>query len=423
MEVRRALPADPVPASSHAPAITHDPAPAAPHPLAALPATPQVAPPGAATAHLGAGAAGLGELAIPQAPVAQAQTAGPGAQPGGAAPTGTDAQEQQRLAQGLETLKGSKTLLKPDQKGPEVLLIQQQLKHLGLHVKETGVLDKSTEGYIKAIQTGGGLGADGVVGPKTVDELQKLDSSAHKPPQTAPDPAAGGGTTGDNVDHIPDDPKLAAIYLFNRQRAASAQEDLTPAQQKDMEQFIKNWDQNKARYEKAAAASGVPAKLIATLHWRESTGDFGTYLHQGDPLGKKAVHEPSDIPLFKEWEPAAEHALGLKASVQRAYKIDAKTTDEAALASYAERYNGTGYFDYHAMASPYVFSGTDQYQKGKYRSDGGAGFDPNYKDTQLGVLPMLRRIDQHEKELHEKELAAKAAQQAAAQGPNQHFAQ
>lgn len=419
MEVRRALPADPALLPAKTPAVTHELAQAAPHPLAALPVQSQAAPP-ANAAQLGAGAAGLGELAarpaatpvnpaVQQAPAAQSQTAG-------ATTAGNDAQEKERLTQGLEALKAHKTLLKPDQKGPEVLLLQQQLKHLGLHVKETGVLDKGTEGYIKAIQTGGGLGADGVVGPKTVDALLSLDSVPHKAP--GGDAAPGSAPGGDNVDHIPDDPKLAAIYLFNRKRAASAQEELSPEQQKDLDQFVKNWDKNKARYEKASAASGIPAKLIASLHWRESTGDFSTYLHQGDPLGKKAVHEPNDIPLFKEWEPAAEHALGLKASVQRAYKIDAKTTDEAALASYAERYNGTGYFDYHATASPYVYSGTDQYHKGKYRSDGGSGYDPNYKDTQLGVLPMLRRIDQHE-----KELAAKAAQQAAAQGPSQHFAQ
>ena len=108
-----------------------------------------------------------------------------------------------------------------------------------------------------------------------------------------------------------------------------------------------------------AACVATPPKLIAALHWRESTGDFGTYLHQGDPLGKKAVNEPADIPIFKTWEPAAEHALGLKTSTQRAYKIDAGTTDEAALTSYAERYNGLGYHNYRAMASPYVFAGTD----------------------------------------------------------------
>ncbi len=142
------------------------------------------------------------------------------------------------------------------------------------------------------------------------------------------------------------------------------------------------------------------------------------------------MNEPADIPIFKTWEPAAEHALGMKNSIKKAYKIDQNTTDEAALASYSERYNGTGYFDYHAQASPYVMAGTDQYTKGKYRSDGGSGWDPNAKDQQLGTLSMMRHIDQHEKELAAKAAAAKKAAEPEGQAPipapaqvNQHFAQ
>ena len=112
--------------------------------------------------------------------------------------------------------------------------LQQQLKQLGLHVEQNGVMDKSTEGYIMAIQTGGGLGADGIVGPKTIDQLLKLDQAPEKP-------ATGDNEAeGDNVDHMPDDPKLAAVYLYNRQRVKNAKESLDPSQQRDMEQFIKN---------------------------------------------------------------------------------------------------------------------------------------------------------------------------------------
>jgi lysozyme family protein len=248
------------------------------------------------------------------------------------------------------------------------------------------------------------------VGPKTIDQLLTHDKSSVKP--------EGQDASADNVDHMPDDPKLAAVYLSNRMRAKNASDNLSPQQEQDMQQFLKNWDANKARYEKVSETAGIPPKLIAALHWRESTGDFGTYLHQGDPLGKKAVNEPADIPIFKTWKPAAEHALGLKTSTQRAYKIDAGTTDEAVLTSYAERYNSLGYHNYRAMASPYVFAGTDQYNKGKYVGDG--DWDGNHKDTQLGVLSMMRRIDRHDREAAENAARDKANEQ---QQPNQHFAQ
>ena len=384
-----------------------EPVDAPAHPLSILPPT-KAAPTTPEHARAGAVASGLGELAKP------ADSKADPLKPSGAEPTQDDAQQRQVVTEQMEALKAAKHIVRPNDKGPEVVLLQRQLHQLGVHIKETGVMDKDTQAIVKAIQTGGGLGADGIVGPKTIDELLTLDKAPTKPKAQDGDDSKSGDTT----DHMPDDPKLAAVYLFNRMRAANATEDLTPQQQKDMEQFIKRWDANKARYEKVAETSGVPAKLIASLHWRESTGSFGTYLHQGDPLGKQAVNEPANIPIFKEWEPAAEHALGMKNGIRDAYKIDANTTDEVALASYAERYNGLGYFNYRAMASPYVFSGTDQYKKGKYVGDG--DWDGNHKDSQLGVVAMMRRIDQHE-----REMAAKAAKDKANENkdPNQHFAQ
>jgi lysozyme family protein len=376
------------------------------HPLSLLPPTKagQTTPD---QARAGAAAAGLGELAKP---------AGADSKPAPATPpteqsNPDDAQQRQLVTDQMEALKEAKHIIRPGDQSPDAVLLQRQLKQLGLHIKETGVMDKDTQAVVKAIQTGAGLGPDGIVGPKTIDTLLTLDKTPSKP-----DKAADG--TSESSDHIPDDPKLAAVYLFNRMRAANASDDLTPRQEKDMEQFIKNWESHKARYEKVAETAGVPAKLIASLHWRESTGDFGTYLHQGDPLGKQAVNEPANIPIFKQWEPAAEHALDMKKGIRDAYKIDENTTDEAALASYAERYNGLGYFNHRAMASPYVYSGTDQYKKGKYVGDG--DWDPNHKDGQLGVLAMLRRIDRHERELAEKAANDRDGQK---QDPNQHFAQ
>lgn len=345
-------------------------------------------------ARAGAAATGMGELA--QEPAAQ--------KPAALGPQ-DEANQHELTTKAMEELKANKTVLKPGDKGPAVLLLQQHLKQLGLHVEATGVFDKATKGYIEALQTGGGLGADGKVGPKTIEQLLKLDVVPDKPPPATGDKPADQGGDGDkiedHVDHIPDDPKLAAVYLYNRMRVKNAKEDLTAEQKKDLEQFVKSWEKNKERYEAVAKKAGVPAKLIAALHWRESTGDFSTYLHQGDPLGKQAVNEPNDIPIFKTWEPAAEHALGQKSGIQKSYKIDEDTTDEAALASYAERYNGLGYFN-KGVASPYAMSGTDQYKSGKYVKDGPKGWRPNVKDGQLGVLAMLRAIDESEAEDAEK---------------------
>ena len=57
---------------------------------------------------------------------------------------------------------------------------------------------------------------------------------------------------------------------------------------------------------------------------------------------------------------------------------------------YAEFYNGLGYHQ-RGVPSSYVWSGTDQYKSGKYVADG--KYSASTKDTQLGVMAMMEKID------------------------------
>jgi hypothetical protein len=52
---------------------------------------------------------------------------------------------------------------------------------------------------IKAIQTGGGLGPDGIVGPKTLDSLLTLDKSSAKPDAQVGGAAAASDDAGDGA--------------------------------------------------------------------------------------------------------------------------------------------------------------------------------------------------------------------------------
>ena len=155
--------------------------------------------------------------------------------------------------------------------------------------------------------------------------------------------------------------------------------------------FKKTFAANRGRYEAVAAQTGVPARLIAALHFRESSMRFDTYLHQGDPLGRPAVNHPANIPVFYDWESAAVHALSQKSGIRDAVGMDASTTDETAIATFAERYNGLGYH-YKGKPSPYVYAGTDVYQGGKYVRDG--VYDANVWDRQPGVMAMMRSLDE-----------------------------
>ncbi len=159
----------------------------------------------------------------------------------------------------------------------------------------------------------------------------------------------------------------------------------------DIAAFKKHYEANKAKYESVAEQTNVPAPLIAALHWRESSGNFGTYLHQGDPLGKPPVNVPTNIPTFgkDEWDKAAAHAINQKKACRDALGMDKNTKDRAKMAAYAERYNGLGY-DGKGVPSPYVYSGTDNYSAGKYIRD--HVYSSTAVDKQVGVLPLVDAV-------------------------------
>jgi len=212
----------------------------------------------------------------------------------------------------------------------------------------------------------------------TADVVHILDAGA---PAAPGEPAA--------TSHRPTDRRMSQVYDAAAGRIEDMGWRLRGGQVDDLENFYANWQANRARYEAVAARAGVPAQLVAAIHWRESTGNFNTYLHQGDRLGRPAVHVPRDIPVFHEWDEAAVHALNMKSTLREAMNITQHTTELAALATYAEYYNGLGYH-YRGKPSPYVFSGTDQYSRGKFVRDG--VYSSVTRDRQLGVMTMIQYI-------------------------------
>ena len=225
-------------------------------------------------------------------------------------------------------------------------------------------------------------------------------------PVAKPEPSADGSTPAprDFVEGIPESisggasTQVKRVHANNSARLADAtlHVTLSPSQAEELKVFVRNWTQNKARYEVVAARTSMPAALIAALHWRESSGDFSTYLHQGDPLGKKAVHVPSNIPIFDVWEDAAVHALTMKNDLRDQLAIDSSTKDAGKLATYSEYYNGLGYHN-REQTSPYAFAGTSAYDKGKYVAD--SEFSANTRDRQLGTVVMMDAIDGVEQDL------------------------
>lgn len=141
------------------------------------------------------------------------------------------------------------------------------------------------------------------------------------------------------------------------------------------------------RYKHVEALSGVPWAFIAVLHWRESSGNFAGVLHNGDQIigtGRLTYRVPAGRGPFETWEEAAVDALRLKG-----WRPGMRWTIED-ICERAEVYNGLGYRNNGYGPSPYLWSGTNFYDRGKYVSDG--NYDPYHVDRQVGVIPLYLRL-------------------------------
>lgn len=138
----------------------------------------------------------------------------------------------------------------------------------------------------------------------------------------------------------------------------------------------------KARYSDVQKLTGVPWAAIAVIHERECSQDWHGSLAQGDPWNRESIHVPAGRGPFTSWEAAAVDALVHCAP----YAASNKDWSMGGTLVKLEEYNGLGYAA-RGIASPYIWSGTDQYHGGKYVRDG--VFDPHVYDQQLGCAGLL----------------------------------
>jgi len=143
----------------------------------------------------------------------------------------------------------------------------------------------------------------------------------------------------------------------------------------------------KDRYQNIGERTGVPWFAIAVIHEREAGSDnnFSANIANGEPWNRETRLVPRGRGPFRSFEDAAYDALVL------CPPFAAKNKDWSSGGTLAllERYNGLGYAN-RGLPSPYIWSGTDQYEKGKYVSDG--HFDPSVVDKQLGCAGILKAM-------------------------------
>lgn len=144
---------------------------------------------------------------------------------------------------------------------------------------------------------------------------------------------------------------------------------------------------NQARYEAVAATIGCPWFVIAALHNLEAGQRFTTHLHNGDPLTARTVHVPKNRPRSGQppftWEASATDAL------RELKKVSSWTIP--VMLFQMEQYNGFGYRRRHPeVLSPYLWSFTNHYTKGKFVADG--KFSSTAVSKQCGAVALLLRM-------------------------------
>lgn len=143
---------------------------------------------------------------------------------------------------------------------------------------------------------------------------------------------------------------------------------------------------NKKRYESVAhrfSNKGLVWWLVAVIHEMEGEQNFNTYLGNGEQLRFVTKMVPKGRGPFKNFEDGAFDALTL------AKMNDVTDWSIGNVLYILEKYNGFGY-DKFGGISPYLWSGSQHYKKGKYVEDG--VYDPSYVSRQIGIALLLKKI-------------------------------
>lgn len=123
------------------------------------------------------------------------------------------------------------------------------------------------------------------------------------------------------------------------------------------------------QYHAVESKYGVPWWFTCAVHLMEASGDFKKHLHNGDPLSHPTVNVPVDRP-DKHWRspPGTWVQSACDAIRYMKYDLVDHWTVERAL-YLGEKYNGFKSRLLHHINTPYLWSYSKHYTKGKFVRD------------------------------------------------------
>lgn len=127
---------------------------------------------------------------------------------------------------------------------------------------------------------------------------------------------------------------------------------------------------NREYYIALEKATGICWRLLGAIHYREANCRADRSIQDGHKLKEGEDQASFIMAWMKSSKLSAPRTLGEKLN-------------------FAERWNGLGYRK-RGVPSPYVWSMTARYVKGKYTSDG--VYDPEKVDRQAGIAAVLEEL-------------------------------
>lgn len=157
----------------------------------------------------------------------------------------------------------------------------------------------------------------------------------------------------------------------------------------DADAIVAKLNAQRRQYEAAARPLNAPWYVVGLIHNMESGMDFSTHLHNGDPLTYRTKNVPAGRPTKGSppfsWEESATDALTMKGFGRW------KDWSVPGILYKLEEYNGWGYREHHPeVLSPYLWSFSNHYTRGKYVADG--TFSVTAASRQCGAAVLLKRL-------------------------------
>jgi lysozyme family protein len=213
------------------------------------------------------------------------------------------------------------------------------------------------------------------------DSVPSNDFEDEGPGADAP-PAPTEPTDPDIVPVVSDGWSEAYMDLWNTM-------SVSPEWAKKADAITKKIVANESRYASGVAGTSVPWWFLAIFHAMECSLRFDEHPHNGDPLQARTLRVPKDRPPTGSppftWEESARDAILYE-------KLD--RVDDWSLPSalyHLHRFNGiNNEYKKRGIPTPYLWSGTQHYRKGKYVAD--HVFDPQAVSQQVGAAVLLKAL-------------------------------